>query len=144
MHIMLFLMVKEIMYFLSCFYISISFLVFFFTICWISYFTFLLSDGIYGSTFFMTTGFHAFHVIIDLLFWQFAFSDYLSLQLLIMLFRSCDLVLAFCRRCLVFLWLSVYGGQAYNNFLAGYLFREGSRKKKNKKWKTYITANILL
>jgi len=46
---------------------------------------FLLSDGVYGSTFFMTTGFHAFHVIIDLLFYWFVYFVCLSLLVHIIL-----------------------------------------------------------
>jgi len=43
---------------------------------------FAISDGVYGSTFFMATGFHGIHVIVGTIFLTYAFFNLLNSKLL--------------------------------------------------------------
>jgi cytochrome c oxidase subunit 3 len=77
---------------------------------------FLLADGIYGSTFFMTTGFHALHVIIGSTFLlvclfrltQFTKTHHIGFEGAIWYWHFVDVVW-------LFLWLSVYWWPSLTN-----------------------------
>jgi len=65
-----------------CFYIYISISFFFVSFQAYEYFEalFTIADGIYGSTFFMATGFHGLHVIIGSIFILISFIRHLKCQ----------------------------------------------------------------
>ena len=62
-----------------------------------------MADSVYGSAFYASTGLHGFHVIIGTIFIAVALIKIINYQLTTKDHNVLNLVLAFCRCCLVIL-----------------------------------------